>query len=89
MVIIIISYYVTYLEIDINGAVKIVVDLTRAFRNKSSDAVELRDAEIAVGGDLGEVGVDGPRDPLHRGGARLFELGGGENRVAFFFFYEF
>lgn len=84
----IILYYVTYLEIDINGAVKIVVDLTRAFRNKSSDAVELRDAEIAVCGDLREVGIDGFHDALHRSGARLFELGRGENRVAIFFLHE-
>jgi len=76
-----------YLEIDINDTVEIVVDLTRILRNQNSDAVELWDAEIALGGNLREVGVDGLH-ALHRGRARLFELGGHENCVAFFFFYE-
>lgn len=71
------------LEIDVDGAVEVIVEASRGLGESAGDRRELGDGKLVVGGYLGEEAVHGSADLLYRGrAAYAVEAGTVEHAVA-------
>ncbi|CAL5386249.1 unnamed protein product [Camellia sinensis] len=72
----------TYLQVDINGSVKIIINLPSSLGHQIRNSIELRDAQLTIRRDLTKERINRLPNPLHRRRTHLPEITVIEHRLS-------